>query len=123
MRGIQSIRISSLITVLVGVWLGISVALFDLEGFSFWNQILASIAFITLGTAELYSKMKWVGWLSGLVAAWLIISTFMSGAAAGLFWNMTLGALIVLAMSAWDDAMLEREYDVSPSTHRLTHSH
>lgn len=113
----RSIQIASLVTALAGIWLGVSAGLYQLDGFAFWNQIAVGLALVVIGVAELYTRTRWVSWLAGAAAVWLIVASFIVDASALTFWSAVVTALVVLGMSAWEDNVVSHSGGAQPQAH------
>ena len=94
------------ITMLLGIWLAISSLLFNLSAAAFTSQIIAAMALILLGAAEMYSRSTWVSWMSAVVGLWLIVSPLMISVSTAAMWNMIIMGVAAIGVGLWDRSLV-----------------
>jgi hypothetical protein len=94
------------ITMLLGIWLAVSSLLFNLSVGAFTSQIIAAMALILIGAAEMYSRNTWVSWLSAVVGLWLVVSPLLIGVSTTAFWNMIVVGILAIGIGLWDRSLV-----------------
>lgn len=90
------------ITMLVGIWLAISSLLFNLSVEAFTSQMVAAVALILIGAAEMYTRSTWVSWLSALAGLWLVVSPMIFTVSTAAVWNIVLMGVLAIGIGIWD---------------------
>lgn len=100
---------------LLGVWMVVQAALFDLVAAQFWNDVVVGALLIALGGYNYYRRSDelvgnvGVASLVALLGLWLVAAPFVLGPDAGLtetadalpFWNDVVAGLLALVLGAY----------------------
>lgn len=98
----SNVKIAGGINLVAGLWLMASAFVMAVGFYSnpfIVGALVAIFALIELADPE---SSMWVGWVSGLLGFWLLISPLaIAMATAGATWNSVILGLIVLGSSLW----------------------
>ncbi|MFH5799963.1 SPW repeat protein [Haladaptatus sp. CMAA 1911] len=94
--------------VLLGLWLFfIPTFVWSANGWAFWNDIIVGAAITILGTFSAYNAMnggstqQGSSGLNTLLGLWMIVSAFIWGSTALLFWNDIVVGVIVAILAGY----------------------
>ncbi len=97
----ENVKIAGGINLVAGLWL-IASAFVMAAGF-YSNPFIVGTLVAVFALIELVDteSSMWVGWVSGLLGFWLLISPLAITMATGAVWNSVILGLIVLGFSLW----------------------
>lgn len=102
MKDVMQTRIASVLTAVLGLWLLLSPTFITTTGGALASTLVAGSVLTLAGIVELFWKNTVPSWISGLTAAWLLVSTSVFGMADALFWDTIAAAAIAFMAAIWD---------------------
>lgn len=95
-------KTTSVIILLVGIWVALSPIWISMTGGQIASVIATGSIIAIAGLVQYFWENTLPSWLSGLASIWLFISAFMFSAGTGVKWSNILSAIAVFVLSYWD---------------------
>jgi hypothetical protein len=110
MKHQDQVRIASLLTALLGVWVLLSPLVISVTGAALVNIIGAGIILAALGVMQLFIHNSVPSWFNGFVGMWLVVSAFVFTVSSNMAANMIISGLVGVILALWDTNEVEETY-------------
>jgi hypothetical protein len=110
MKHLDQVRIASLLTALLGVWILISPIFISVTGAALVNTLVVGAVLTGLGIMQLFIHNSVPSWVNGFAGMWLVVSAFVFSVSSDMAANMIISGLVGVILALWDTNEVEETY-------------
>jgi hypothetical protein len=103
-------RVASVLTLLLGIWVGISPLFISVTGAALVSTIATGVALGVFSLLQMFVRNGVPSWLNGLAGIWLIISSFAFTVTTAMGWSLVLSGIAAVILAIWDGNEVEETY-------------
>ncbi len=106
----DQIRVASLLTAILGVWILLSPLFISVTGVALVNTLIIGALFAILGMLQLFVHNSVPSWVNGFAGMWLVVSAFVFSVSGSMAANLIITGLVGVILALWDTNEVEETY-------------
>lgn len=103
-------RVASLLTLLLGIWVVISPVFISVTGAGLYSTIITGAALGVLSLVQLFWHNSLPSWINGLAGVWLVVSAFVLTVSTAMTWSLIVAGVLAIILATWDGNEVEQVY-------------
>jgi hypothetical protein len=110
MEAKTQIRLASLLTALLGLWIAFSPLFMSATGAGLVNVVATGTALALFGLIQVFSHNSLPSWFSALAGMWLFVSAFVFSVSPSMSSNEVIAGVAAIILALWDSTVVEETY-------------
>lgn len=110
MEAKTQVRVASVLTLLLGVWIALSPVFISVTGAALVSTIATGAALGVFSMVQLLVHNGFPSWLNALAGIWLVISAFSFTLSDAMAWNLVVAGIAAVLFGIWDGSEVEQTY-------------